>query len=356
MSEKECLCTTPEYTIELNQQGPPGIQGEPGADGFSPSITVAQQDPNTYILTILTNDGQLNTPNLQGRGVPGDGTSGYWLTSKGGYETAWQALPEAEIGVKGIIAIAGEDELIEKSTDTAVTPAQLINRTPQANATTSGMVRPNDPLYIDPNNDGELYISEAGPGQQGTVQYGSQQADITNMRFLGLDDNRPSSGEAKFNGVWLPPALENMLGGVKPDNTTITISDDGTISAITSSYTLPVASSTVLGGIKVGNNLSITSDGVLSATAEQYTLPQATATELGGIKANAKQDTDTQEVRIDSATGLLYTAPGLPDVIDGGNAGSTAAVRYGISQAASFGRNYNNSLSTITDSWEEITQ
>lgn len=53
---------------------------------------------------------------------------------------------------------------------------------------------------------------------------------------------------------------------------------------------------------------------------------------------------------------LLDAAPGLPDVIDGGNAGSIAAVRYGISQAASFGRKYNNSLSTITDSWEEITQ
>lgn len=286
MSEKECLCTTPEYTIELNRQGPPGIQGEPGVDGFSPSITVAQQDPNTYILTILTKEGQFNTPNLQGRGVPGDGTSGYWLTSKGGYESAWQALPEAEIGVRGIIAIAGEDELTEESTDTAVTPAQLINRTPQANATTSGMVKPNNPLYIDPDNDGELFIRQANVGQQGTVQYGPQQSDITNMRFLGLDDNRPSSGEAKLNGVWLPPALSNMLGGVKPDGTTITITSDGTI----------------------------------SAAGTSYVLPQATATELGGIKANTKQDTDTQEVRIDTATGMLYTALGLPDTIDGGNA------------------------------------
>ena len=286
MSEKECLCTTPEYTIELNQQGPPGIQGEPGADGFSPSITVAQQDPNTYILTILTKDGQLNTPNLQGRGVPGDGTSGYWLTSKGGYETAWQALPEAEIGVRGIIAIAGEDELTEESTDTAVTPAQLINRTPQANATTSGMVRPNNPLYIDPENDGELFILQANVGQQGTVQYGPRQSDVTNMSFLGLDDNRPSSGEVKLNGVWLPVAKTNVLGGVKPDGTTITV----------------------------------TADGIISSVGGQYVLPQATSTELGGIKANAKQTTDTQEVRIDSTTGMLYTAPGLPNTIDGGNA------------------------------------
>ena len=435
MSEKECLCTTPEYTIELNQQGPPGIQGEPGADGFSPSITVAQQDPNTYILTILTKDGQLNTPNLQGRGVPGDGTSGYWLTSKGGYETAWQALPEAEIGVRGIIAIAGEEELVGKSTDTAVTPAQLISRTPQANANTFGMVRPNNPLYIDPDNDGELYISEAGPGQQGTVQYGSRQADVSNMTFLGLDDNRPSEGEAKLNGVWLPVADTTILGGVKPDGTTITVDTDGTIHGA-QTYTLPIASEAVLGGIKVGTNLTITDEGVLSAQVEGGTtnyneltnkpsinnielegnltseelglaetqeveelgnelnslsstvtglttskqdvltagdnititnntisaiipeVGQATSTTLGAVKANAKQDTDTQEVRIDSTTGLLYTAPGLPDVIDGGNAGSYDAVTlYGVNQQASFGvSGLSDSLNNIQDSWEEITE
>lgn len=52
-------------------------------------------------------------------------------------------------------------------------------------------------------------------------------------------------------------------------------------------YTLPTASTTTLGGIKVGTGLTI-SGGVLSATvSSQYTLPTATANVLGGVKVGS---------------------------------------------------------------------
>ncbi len=60
----------------------------------------------------------------------------------------------------------------------------------------------------------------------------------------------------------LPTASTTQLGGVKVDGSTVTISN-GVISGV-SQYTLPTATSTVLGGVKVGTNLSIAS-GVLSA-------------------------------------------------------------------------------------------
>ena len=63
----------------------------------------------------------------------------------------------------------------------------------------------------------------------------------------------------------LPAATTTTLGGVKIDGSTITI-NNGVISGV-SQYTLPTASSTVLGGIKVGTNLSIAA-GVLSADAQ----------------------------------------------------------------------------------------
>ena len=44
------------------------------------------------------------------------------------------------------------------------------------------------------------------------------------------------------------------------------------------------ATSTTLGGIKVGSGLSVTDDGTLSADAQEYTLPVATATTLGLVK------------------------------------------------------------------------
>lgn len=45
-----------------------------------------------------------------------------------------------------------------------------------------------------------------------------------------------------------------------------------------------IASSTALGAIKIGENLSISEDGTLSANVGEYTLPTATADTLGGVK------------------------------------------------------------------------
>ena len=53
---------------------------------------------------------------------------------------------------------------------------------------------------------------------------------------------------------------------------------------ITSQYTLPTASTTVLGGVKVdGSSINIDSNGVISG-ASTYSLPTATTTVLGGVK------------------------------------------------------------------------
>jgi hypothetical protein len=61
------------------------------------------------------------------------------------------------------------------------------------------------------------------------------------------------------------------------------------------SYTLPVASASTLGGIKVGSGLSIDSDGVLTG-ASTYTLPTATASTLGGVKSSL----DTGNVKVNA--------------------------------------------------------
>ena len=53
---------------------------------------------------------------------------------------------------------------------------------------------------------------------------------------------------------------------------------------ITSQYTLPTASTTVLGGVKIdGSTITINNSGVISG-ANTYSLPTATTTVLGGVK------------------------------------------------------------------------
>jgi Major tropism determinant N-terminal domain len=76
----------------------------------------------------------------------------------------------------------------------------------------------------------------------------------------------------------LPIASTTVLGGVKIDGTSITISN-GVISA-SYSYTLPSATSSVLGGVIIGSGIN-NSNGTISVTP--YTLPQATTSTLGGV-------------------------------------------------------------------------
>jgi hypothetical protein len=77
----------------------------------------------------------------------------------------------------------------------------------------------------------------------------------------------------------LPTASTTVLGGVKVDGITITITN-GVISGA-NTYSLPIASASVLGGIKVGTNLSIDANGVLSSTDTNTTYSAFTRTVVG---------------------------------------------------------------------------
>ena len=79
----------------------------------------------------------------------------------------------------------------------------------------------------------------------------------------------------------LPVATDSVLGGVKQGNR-VTIGADGTISA---DDQLPVATDSVLGGVKQGNRVTIGADGTISADDQ---LPVATDSVLGGVKQGSR--------------------------------------------------------------------
>ena len=179
-----------------------------------------------------------------------------------------------------------------------------------------------------------------------------------------------STDKAKLNGIssgannyTLPIASSTTLGGIKVGSN-LSIATDGKLSATNTTYSnattsaaglmssadktklngiatgannysLPIASSTKLGGIKVGNNLSIDTDGKLNATnttysnattsaaglmssadktklngiatgANNYSLPIASSTKLGGIKVGSNLSIDTDGKL--SATNTTYSA------------------------------------------------
>lgn len=124
-----CKCTTPEYEIILNEQGPQGRQGEKGDAGFTPIISVKDNTPSNYTLNILTQDGQITTPNLKAN-LPAGGATGQVLTKNSGEQDdcSWQNLPASTIETEGIARLATEADFettedTEVSDNTIVTPA-----------------------------------------------------------------------------------------------------------------------------------------------------------------------------------------------------------------------------------------
>lgn len=110
----------------------------------------------------------------------------------------------------------------------------------------------------------------------------------------------------------LPKASSTTLGGVKiGDN--INISSDGHIS-------VPMASSNTLGLIKIGSGLTIDANGVVTASGE-YNLPQATKTTLGGVYVDDELDDEsvnpvqnaTVTTAIDGVSSELTTLSGTVD-------------------------------------------
>lgn len=118
------------------------------------------------------------------------------------------------------------------------------------------------------------------------------------------------TGGGSGEGYTLPPASATTLGGVKIGSG-INVTADGVISANGGGgapYELPAATADTLGGIKVGDNLKITPDGKLSANAGAYELPVATSAILGGVKVGDGLSV-TQDGKLSVSAGSTYELP-----------------------------------------------
>jgi hypothetical protein len=97
----------------------------------------------------------------------------------------------------------------------------------------------------------------------------------------------------------LPAATSSAIGGVKIGSG-ITLDVDGTISVVSSgSGTLDIASATTLGGIKIGSGVSIDANGVLSVTSTSGgTVSQVSVATANGISGTVANPTSTPVITL----------------------------------------------------------
>ena len=103
--------------------------------------------------------------------------------------------------------------------------------------------------------------------------------------------------------------ITTLIGGKEPTITAGTAAQywrgDKTWQTLPT-YTLPIASASILGGIKIGSGLSIDAGGIVSA-AGTYSLPIASASLLGGIKVGNNLSIDANGVLSSTDTNTTYS-------------------------------------------------
>lgn len=176
-------------------------------------------------------------------------------------------------------------------------------------------------------------VSGGGSGGSGTVitydltgrNTNSNNAIIDLIPSSGLTDTIEFAGSAGTSVNWDAGNKRITIGSVAPVQADWNQTNASSLNfiqnkpAIPTQYTLPTASSSVIGGVRIGSNLSIDVNGILSANAGSYTLPVATAGTLGGIKIGSGLSIDGNGVVSSSGGNALL--PSIQNV-----SGTTASL------------------------------
>ena len=180
----------------------------------------------------------------------------------------------------------------------------------------------------DDNNNSISATAEAGGGGGGTTYDLLGSNTTSNNAIITLRDANLNADSIEIAGgggtsvTWDDNNSRISLNSTAPVNAdwnaTSGLAQILNKPTIPAAYTLPIASPTVLGGFKVGANLSIDANGVLSANTGSYTLPTASASTLGGIKIGSGLTIDGNGVV--NATGGS-TVPSIQDL-----SGTTASL------------------------------
>jgi hypothetical protein len=283
------------------------VSGQTGA------VVVQASDNNTSTgLSLISNSGA-TTGNIKLlRVVAGpnitlgpDASGNIQIT--GATPTAPYTLPVSTASVLGGVKIGSNITVTGDGTISVATPYTL----PIATATILGGVKQGSGISI--AGDGTISVTATGVtsvnGRTGAVTISVDDLSTASGSTL-IADSGATSGTAKLlrivagtnitlandtNGnlqisaaaTALPIATASVLGGVKI-GANVTVAGDGTIS-VAAPYTLPIATASLLGGVKIGANITVDAGGTISVAAPtpSYTLPVATTSVLGGVKQGA---------------------------------------------------------------------
>jgi hypothetical protein len=167
------------------------------------------------------------------------------------------------------------------------------------NATTSQVVKGNDTRLSDSRTPSSTLSHASTHAAAGSDPVTLSTSQITGLGSLATqsgtfsgtssgtntgDQTISLTGDVTGSGTGSFAATLAASGATAGTYTSVTVDTKGRVTAGTNpaGYSLPTATASVLGGIKIGSGLSIDGSGVVTA-AGTYTLPSATVSTLGGV-------------------------------------------------------------------------
>lgn len=333
-----CTCTTPEYTIILNQQGPSGRQGATGQNGFSPIIAVGTNTRDTYILTITTADGVITTPNLKSEPIPSGGANGQVLTNFGNDVYGWGALPSATTETQGVVYLSTDEDFQpdeEGNVDdtTACTPQSVVNYinslggSDLSNITDtnggvaitdvdSGITSPETINIITANEDENYSYIEcksSGSALSSGIKFNLYKLTLMGGGLNGATSGRSAGINLSFNNVGLNPSMiisePVFLKGRKDVNNIVT-----NLLAFDYTHTTGTSNNFTSNGFFIfdrQNSYSgtFTTNGILFTAGDEPSIKFTTSTADNGIwtdNVNATVLTDKTGIQYQALTSAQY--------------------------------------------------
>ena len=254
-----------DFNFYLNRQGVRGKKGDKGDKGFSPNITIGDNTQESFTLVVQNEFDSFETPNLKEGLVPEDRNGTYVRLDR---EAGQQYYGEPDIATEstlGVIKLASQDEVNAGEEETkAVTPSTLASRIAPIETNVASLDTRTSTLET------EMTTAEANitalQGQMSTAesdidtlqaQVATNTNDITSLKgststlesdvtSLSESVSTVESSITEINAnittiegnistleTQIPTiATTTKAGTVKPDGTTITITGDGTITAV----------------------------------------------------------------------------------------------------------------------------
>lgn len=255
-----------DFNFNINRQGIRGRKGDKGADGFTPSISESVNTVNEYKLLITNQFNEFETPNLRGNINVLDNGGQYLKYDAETQQISAEQLNTATAEIIGGVVLSTDEKFNTGDKNSVLTPAVLRDNL-------TSMVEVSNSITKTVSETGVITISgEALESGIADIRAIAEEAEAqavnanNSIQSLQVEVDANTGAINTIQNTLLPKKQDKLTQG---DNITLTPLSDGTVEISAtgggSQYVLPAATTTSLGGVKVGTNLTVTPDGTVSA-------------------------------------------------------------------------------------------